>query len=123
MKKEEEISAINPELSDFLMGMSLERLTFVCVNSGNRMRGTHPICGQLWTQKNRQMTATSTILPGMGTPKEEVILSGIVDAITWRHTLEENDYEQRPNYMRLGQRVVMYQASSRSLKARRSSPM
>jgi hypothetical protein len=108
LRKEEETVAINSELSDFLMGMSLEETTFVCINVGDRMIGTQPVCGQLWFQENRRRTATSTSLPGMRVSKEEVGLSGISNALTWLPVCEENDYVQNLEYKRPGQRVIIY---------------
>lgn len=64
-------------------------------------------CGQLWIQENRR-TTTRTAIPGMRMSKEEGALSGIADALTWRHALEENDYEQNPNHMWSGHRVIAY---------------
>jgi hypothetical protein len=40
-----------------------------------------------------------------GNSREEVALSGIVDVLTWRHPLETS---QDPNYLRRGQRVIVY---------------
>jgi hypothetical protein len=106
--KKEEIVAINSGLSDFLVGMSMEQMTFVYVNVGQRMRGTQPVCGQLWIQDDRRMTPAGTSLPGMGGSREEVSLSGISDALAWRHGLETNDYKQNPDYKRPVLRLVIY---------------
>jgi hypothetical protein len=92
-KNEEEITAINSGLADFAMGTTMEKASVVCVNVGNRIRGSRAVCGELWTQEDKQMSAASTSLTGMGNSREEVCLSGIADALSWRHTLETNDYE------------------------------
>jgi hypothetical protein len=104
----EEVSSINSGLSDFLNGLSLAKPTFVCLNIGERMRGTQPICGQLWIQEDRQMTAMGKCLPDIGTTLEEVVISGIADALACRYTLEIVDYEAHPEYKRPGQRVIVY---------------
>jgi hypothetical protein len=54
------------------------------------------------------MTATSTSVEGVGNAREEVCPSGIADALSWRHVLETNDYEQNPDYKRPGLRIVVY---------------
>jgi hypothetical protein len=102
LKKEDDIVAINSGLSDFLTGMSLEKTTFVVANAGQRLSGTQPVCAQLWVQEDRRMTATSTSLSEMLDSKEEVLLSRMSDALTWRHILDLK-YYKRP-----GLRVVRY---------------
>jgi hypothetical protein len=66
------------------MGVSL----VACVNVGARMRGIQQVCGELWTQEDRQMSATWLPMEGPGNAREEVALSGIADALTWLHALE-----------------------------------
>jgi hypothetical protein len=90
LKNEEEVSGINSGLADFLVGLSVEveNPVFVCVNVRERMRGTQPICGRLWTQEDRQMTATNPPMEKLDKYRESVTLSGIVDALTWRHVIE-----------------------------------
>jgi hypothetical protein len=78
---------------------------FACGTVGGRMRGTQPVCGQLWTQEDGQLSATCPPIDGLGKSREEVALSGIVDVLKWRHALETS---QDPNYQRPGQRVIVY---------------
>jgi hypothetical protein len=85
--------------------MQIDTPLFACANVGGRMRGTQPLCGQLWTQKGRQMSATCLPIEGLGNSQEEVALSGIVDVLTWRHG---PDTSQAPNYPGPGQREVVY---------------
>jgi hypothetical protein len=101
LRNEEEVSGINSALLEFLQGMSLATTVFMSVNVGERMCGTQPICGQLLVQEDRQMTATSTSLAGLGTSREEVALSGIADVLAWQHTLEVVDYDLHPDYPKL----------------------
>jgi hypothetical protein len=105
LKNEEEVAGINADLADFLQGMKISALRVACVNAGGRMRGMQPVCGQLWTQKNRQMSAASLPMEGLGNSREEAALSGIVDVLSWRHALETS---QDPNCLPPGQRVVVY---------------
>jgi hypothetical protein len=108
LRNEEEVIIINSALFDFLMDMNLAKPTFVCLNVGEQMRGTRPICGQLLAQEDRQMTATPTSLAGLGTPREEVALSYIGDALLWWHTREIVNYDRHPDYKPPRQRVVVY---------------
>jgi hypothetical protein len=84
LKNENEVSVINSTLPVFLLGMSLAKPVFVCVNVVERMRGSQPICGQLWIEEDRQTSATNGCLSGMGTIREAVPLSGIADVLSWR---------------------------------------
>jgi hypothetical protein len=81
---------------------------FVCGNVGERMRGTQPICGQLSTQKDRQMTVTNGCLSRLGTSREDFALPGLADVLSWKHTLEVFDHELRPDYKLLTQRVIVF---------------
>jgi hypothetical protein len=47
-------------------------------------------------------------LAGMGTTREDVALSGIADALSWRRTLEVVDYDHHPHYKLPSQRVIVY---------------
>jgi hypothetical protein len=53
---DEEASGINSSLADFLHGMRMYTQSFVCGDVGERMRGPQPVCGQLWTHEDRQMS-------------------------------------------------------------------
>jgi hypothetical protein len=57
------------------MSMEIEKPLFVCVNVGERMWGTQPVCGELFTQEDRQMSATCVPMAGLGNSGEEVVLS------------------------------------------------
>jgi hypothetical protein len=107
LKAEEQISGINSGLGDFLQEMSFkdEDPLFVCLGVGHTMRATHPVGGQLWTQGSRQMTATNKVLDGMDNGRESVAFSAIVEAVAWRHALEN---ASDPNYLRRGQRVIVH---------------
>jgi hypothetical protein len=50
------------------------------------------------------MTAKSNILDGMDFGKESVALSGIVEAVAWRHALKNTS---DPGFLRRGQRVIV----------------
>jgi hypothetical protein len=97
LKSEEEVAGISADLADFPL--------FACVNVGGRMLGTQPMCGQLWTQKDRQVSATCFHMEGLGNSREEVALSKVVDLSSWRDSLETT---QGPDDLQLGQRVVVY---------------
>jgi hypothetical protein len=86
LKTEEEVSGINSDLHDFLQDMSSSEKhpSFICVDVGHTMWGTHPVGGQLWTQGSRQMTAANKVLDGMDSSSESVALSAIADAVGWR---------------------------------------
>jgi hypothetical protein len=88
LEKENEVVPINSALPEFLMGMSMNKSTFVSINVGQWMRGTQPIGGQLWIQEDRKMSATSTVLPDTGHLMEVVALDAVSDALTWRHVFE-----------------------------------
>jgi hypothetical protein len=107
LKNEEEVSGINSGMADFLQDMSFapEHSVFVCVNVGERMRGTQPIAGELWAQEGRQMTATAELVEGLDSSRESVALSGVYNALVWRHAMETS---MDPNYKRRGQRVIVY---------------
>jgi hypothetical protein len=79
--------------------MPIDTPIYACVDVGGRMRGTPPVCGELWTQKDSQMTATCLPIKGLGNSREDVTLSGISDVLTWRNALETS---QDPNYLRPG---------------------
>jgi hypothetical protein len=104
---EEEVSGINSGIADFMQDMSFaeDKPVFVCVHVVERMRGTQPICGQLWTQEARQMTATNIVKDGLGNSRESVALSGVYDAFLWRHAMETS---LDPSAKRPGQRVIVY---------------
>jgi hypothetical protein len=40
------------------------------------------------------MTETSGCFAGIGISREDVVLSGMADVLSWRHTLEVVDYDQ-----------------------------
>jgi hypothetical protein len=103
LEKENEVSAVNSELSDSFTAINLDKSTFVFLNVGERMRATQPICGRLCANDSRKMSATSTILPGRGGSRESVALSGISNVVTWRHVLELSQDHPRP-----GKRIVIY---------------
>jgi hypothetical protein len=88
LRNEEEASAINADLDDFLQDMQMDAPLFACVNAGGMMRGTQPVWGQLWTEENRQMSATCLPEEGLGNSREELALSAIVDVLSWRHAPE-----------------------------------
>jgi hypothetical protein len=106
LKNEEQISGISVGLGDFLQGMSMEVHLVACVSVsvGGRMRGTQPLCGELWQQEGRQMTASCLSFDGLGKSREEVALSGVADVLPWRNALETR---RDPNFLRPGQRVVV----------------
>jgi hypothetical protein len=54
------------------------------------------------------MTATAGCLPDVGTSIEQVVLSGIADVLSWRHTLEIFDPEAHACYKLLTQKVIVY---------------
>jgi hypothetical protein len=97
LKNEEEISGINSGLANFLQDMQIDIPLFAWINVGERMRGTQPVWGQLWSQEHRQMSATGLPMEGLGKSREEVALSGIVDVLSWRHAFETS---QDPNFKR-----------------------
>jgi hypothetical protein len=107
LKNEEEVSGINHGMADFLMDMSLaeDNPLFVCVNVGERMSGTQPVCGQSWTHEDRQMTAINPPMPELDNSRESVALSWVVKALTWPHALERSG---DPGYLRPGRRVIVY---------------
>jgi hypothetical protein len=107
LKNEEEVSGINSSLAEFLQDMNfdLENPVFVSANVGERMRGTQPMCGQLWTQKSRQMTASSSAVQKLDGSRESIALSGVVDVLIWRHAVETSI---DPDFKRLGRRVIVY---------------
>jgi hypothetical protein len=105
LENEEEVAGINADLADLLQEMKMDTTLFACVNVGGRMRGTQPVCGQLWTQEDRQMPAICVPMEGVGNSREEGALSGIVDVLSWRQALEAI---QDPNYLPPGRRVTVY---------------
>jgi hypothetical protein len=107
LKNEELTSGINADLADFLqdMGVAAENPVFVCVNVGERMRGTQPVCGQLWTQEDGQISAVNMVHEGLDSSRESVALFGIYDALSWRRAME---ISMGPNYRRPGQRIIAY---------------
>jgi hypothetical protein len=88
LKNEEEVSRINSDLADDLQYMQMDTQLFACSNVGGRMRGTQPVCGDLWSQKERQISATCFLMEGLRNSREDVALSGIVEVLSWRHALE-----------------------------------
>jgi hypothetical protein len=88
MANEEEIVAINSELSDFLIKWNPTIPTFVWVNAGSRTRGTQPVAARFWLQEERRMISTSTVCPGSSISRESAALWGIQQALGWRHALE-----------------------------------
>jgi hypothetical protein len=91
---EKEIAAINTDAVDFLYEMTLnhEDPIFVCVNGSEEMkRGEEPIAGQLWTQQDRHLTVYNRPLEGMTDSRESAVLTGVAEAVTWRHALELED--------------------------------
>jgi hypothetical protein len=103
VEKENEIAHINSEMADFLIDMDLGLTTFVFLNVGERMRCTQQVCGQLWINVSRKMTATRTVLPGLSTSRGSMTLSGISEVLTWRQVLEFLEEYPRP-----GKRVIIY---------------
>jgi hypothetical protein len=63
-------------MADFPQNMSMGQPLFACVNVGGRMRGTQPVCGELWNQEARQMSATCLPIHGLGNSREEADSSG-----------------------------------------------
>jgi hypothetical protein len=99
---EREIAAINADVADFLSDMTLnhEDQVFVCVNGSEKMKkGEEAVAGQLWTQENRHLTVSNRHLEGMTDSRESAILTGVAEALTWRHALETD------NGIRRGQRM------------------
>jgi hypothetical protein len=105
LKKEEMISSINVEMPDFMMGVVVEVSIVACVNFGERMRGTQPVCGVLLVQEDRRMTQSCSAMDGLGNSREEVALSGIIGVLKWRHALETS-FDQ--DYKRPCQSLVIY---------------
>jgi hypothetical protein len=87
LENENEVAHINSELSDFLNGRDMTIPTFAFLDVRDQVEGSQPICGQLWVNGSRKMTAASTTLPSLSNSRENVVLSGVADALTWRHTL------------------------------------
>jgi hypothetical protein len=81
----------------FILLMSMEAPLFACVHVGGRIRGTQPVCRELWTQEERQISANCQPMDGLGNLREEVALSGIVDVLSWRHAFATS---QDPNFLR-----------------------
>jgi hypothetical protein len=90
LKPEEEVSGINSGLADFLQEMSFapENPVYVCVNVGERTKGTQPIGGQLWTQECRQMSVTNKVVEDRDSSRKAVALSG---RTRWTRALEGLD--------------------------------
>jgi hypothetical protein len=92
LKAEEQIAGINCDLADFLMEMTADPNdpVIVCVNFGASMkRHEQTIGGQLWIQSERRMTAMNSILHGTSNDRESAALSGIVQAVEWKHRLQQ----------------------------------
>jgi hypothetical protein len=51
------------------------------------------------------MTATNIVKGGLDSCRESVALSGVYDALLWRHAMQTS---LDPNYKRPGQRVIVY---------------
>jgi hypothetical protein len=77
-------------------------------------RHEQTIGGQLWIQGSRRMTAMNSILDGMSNDRTAEALSGVVEAIEWKHCLEQSDPE---TFKGPSQRAIVYPASLTSLKA------
>jgi hypothetical protein len=94
-------------LQDFLEDFSFDPAdpVFICVGVGHTMRGNQPVGGQVWKQGNREITATSKPLEEMDNGNESVALSGIVEALSWRHVLKMTS---DPGHQRRGQRIIVY---------------
>jgi hypothetical protein len=107
LKAEDQIAGINSGIGDFLQDMSfdLSDPVFVCVNVAHKGRGSQPVGGQLWTQCGRHMTATNLPLGGLDSSRESVALSAVVEAVAWRHALEN---ASDLSFQRRGQRVIVY---------------
>jgi hypothetical protein len=107
MKAEEKTAAINSGLADFIQDLSFgpAEPVVVCVNVDHTMCGNQPVAGQLWKQRNREMTATNKPLERMDDGNESVALSAILEALSWRYALEMTS---DPNYQRCGQRIIVY---------------
>jgi hypothetical protein len=88
LENEDGIAAINSDLPELLMGMNFTKPMCVAIGVGQRMRGMQPICGQLWIQEGRSMTATNTVIPERGNSMEAVAFAGIVEASAWRHVFD-----------------------------------
>jgi hypothetical protein len=82
--------------------MNPEERVIVCVNSSQEMhRGESAMAGQLWIQGDRRLTASNKAFPGMPDTRQSALLSGLAEAITWRHADDTDD-------LRKGQRIVIY---------------
>jgi hypothetical protein len=90
LRNEVNIATMNADISHFLRGFdpNPEKTMHVAHGIGSRARGAQPIYGQLWEQDGRRMTATSSPPRECGTTKEAITLSGVEDALRWRHVLE-----------------------------------
>jgi hypothetical protein len=64
-----DLAGINSGLADFLRGFDVRPAVpvYVCVNVADQMKkGRQPVCGQLWTQEDRQQIAISMQFPYPG---------------------------------------------------------
>jgi hypothetical protein len=66
LKNDELTSGINVDPVDFLQNLNIDMPLYVCVNVRERMRGTHPVCGELYVQEDRRMAASCLPLEGLG---------------------------------------------------------
>jgi hypothetical protein len=102
MEAESEISGINVDAPHFLSEMNAEERVIVCVNSSEEMhRGESAMAGQLWIQGDRRLTASNKAFPGMPDTRQSALLSGLAEAVSWRHAGETAEH-------RKGQRIVIY---------------
>jgi hypothetical protein len=106
IQAEKEIAAINADIPDFLCEMTLDPAdqVVVVVNGSEEMkRDEEAFTGQLWMQSDRHMTAANPPIYGDARSREGAILSAMVEALSWKHVLE--DASPGP---RRGQRVIIY---------------
>jgi hypothetical protein len=72
MQKEVETVSINCDLPEFLTGLSMAVPVLVFVNARESFRGSQSVCGQLWTQEGRQMSASNVVLEDIATSRKFV---------------------------------------------------
>jgi hypothetical protein len=64
-------------------------------------RGESAMAGQLWIQGDRRLTVSNKAFPGMPDTRQSALLSGLAEAVSWRHAGDTDEY-------RKGQRIVIY---------------
>jgi hypothetical protein len=90
LKNEEEISGINSELAQFVLGLSSDPSIpiYICVNDAPSMCGSQPIGGQYWKQGELQLASTNMVYFDADNSKKSVAISALCDAVAWRRALE-----------------------------------